>query len=173
MTGNASSRYQVQFDVESICRNAWSIVLALAASIVLYAIIGLAILRARTAPPGPVQVRIPLYVAAFFLALASLAYRRTQLRWLRLESVARVKGTAGLAKHLYATTLISAALGEAIGLIGLMMSVAGGDLEDILSLGIVGLLTILISYPRRRAWVRTVEYLISSDADTSQEEQGT
>lgn len=169
MTGNASSQYEVQYDVAATCRNAATLVFALAASILLYIIIGLVILRSRSGPIGPVQARIPFYVLAFFLALSSLAYRRTQLRWLRLESVARVKGIASLVKHLYTTTLISAVLGEAIGLIGLMLAMIGGDLEDLLSLGIVGLVTILVSYPRRRAWVQTVDYLTPGDEDVSQE----
>ncbi|MGH9822951.1 MAG: hypothetical protein ACREDR_06840 [Blastocatellia bacterium] len=169
MIGNVRSQHQVQYDVGAVCRSATNIVVALSGSIALYVIIGLVILRTRPGSIGPVPGRIPLYVIALFLALASPAYRRTQLRWLRLESVASVKGISGLVKHLYATTLVSAALGEMIGLLGLALLVLGGNIEDLLSLGIVGLVTILVSFPRRRAWLQTVEYLDVEDEDGGEE----
>jgi F0F1-type ATP synthase membrane subunit c/vacuolar-type H+-ATPase subunit K len=143
-------------------RTAMIIMFALTASIAVYAALGLIILYTRDVAPRPVQARIPFFVAALFLALGSIAFRRTQLRWLRLEVVGGLRGPEGVIKHFFKTALVSAALAEAIGLLALVIVFFGGDTRDVLSLGIVALLIVLTSYPRRSAWEKAVEYFAAN-----------
>jgi len=131
-------------------------------AIVIYVALGLVFLNTRDPAPRPLQARIPLFVIALFLALGSIAFRRAQLRWLRLEVVGGLRGPEGLIKHFFNTALVSAALAEMIGILGLMLVFLGGDTRDVLSLGVVALLIILTSYPRRSAWEKAVEYFAAN-----------
>jgi hypothetical protein len=138
-------------------RSAQVIVMAFAASIVVYMFVGY--LLKRIAPPATEsQVPIPFYVAAVFLAFGSITLRRTQLRPLRLEVVTGLRGIDGLLKHLVNITIISAALAEMIGVLAIVVAFFGGTVWDVVRLGIVGLVVTLYSYPRREAWQRTADY---------------
>jgi hypothetical protein len=143
------------------------IMLAMTASIVSYTLIGLVLLNVRESEPRPLQARIPFFVAALFLSLGSIAFRRTQLRWMRLEVVGGLRGPEGLIKHFFRAAIVSAALAEAIGVLALVIVFFGGDMRDVLSLGIVSLLIILTSYPRRGAWEKAVEYFAANAPQAS------
>ncbi|HKV42386.1 MAG TPA: hypothetical protein VJX67_24495 [Blastocatellia bacterium] len=142
------------------------LVLAISGSIIVYTAAGLIVVGARGEYFQPPQLKVPFYAAALFLALGSVALRRTQLRWLKLETIAGLRGAEGLIKHLARSTLILAVIGELIGLLGLVLSVVAGDKRDALTMGVVGLAVTLISYPRRVAWTNTVEYLASASPHT-------
>lgn len=137
-------------------RSAQVIVMAFAASIVVYMFIGFLI--APRVSQVESQVPIPFYVGAVFLAFGSIALRRTQLRPLRLEVVAGLRGPDGLLKHLVNMTIISAALAEAIGVLAIAVAFSGGTLWDVVRLGVVALVITLYSYPRRQAWQQIVDY---------------
>jgi hypothetical protein len=142
--------------VEAAHRTARLIVLVFAASIAAYVIIGIFIARASAS--AGTWFPLPFYVAAVFLALGSLALHRTQFRPLRLEAVAGLRGTEGLVKHFVKITVISAALAEACGLLGLISGLTGGDQWDVIRLGVVGLVVVLYNYPKRSSWQRAVNY---------------
>jgi ABC-type microcin C transport system permease subunit YejB len=55
-------------------------------------------------------------------------------------------------------TLIAAAIAETIGMIALLVSFFGGGQFYVIIFGVVGLVVILSSYPRRAAWEKIVEY---------------
>lgn len=143
-------------------RTAKVIVLVFTASIVFYTVVSVVILQTAAGEPRPFQHRIPFFVAVLFLSLGSIALRRTQFRWLRLEVIGGLKGVEGLIKHLSTMTIISAALAETIGLLALIIVFFGGDLRDIITVGAVGLLVALSSYPRRAAWQKIVEYFLAN-----------
>ena len=140
-------------------RVAWLILVAVSVSIAIYIVMGLIIVNSRGAVQEPPQLRIPFYVAALFLALGSFTFRRTQLRWIKLQGVAGTRGREGLVKYLVNVTIISVVMGELIGLIGLALAFLGATQRDVLTLGGVGLIVSLSCYPRRIAWERTVDYL--------------
>jgi hypothetical protein len=144
--------------VRAAHRAAALVVLSLAGSIVLYMAVGYIIATTAQPKTEPTQVPIPFYVAAVFLALGSIAFRRTQMHRFRLESVAIRRGPEGLIKHLFTATLISAALAEVIGLLGLVTVFFGGDAWDVVRLCVVALAITLYNYPRRAAWQQTVDY---------------
>ena len=139
--------------------------MAVMLSIAIYGIIALTIISTRTKQPPSPDTAITLYVAALFLALASIAYRRTQLRWMRLQAVAGLGGRQSLVKHLFKVTVASTAIGDIIGLLGLMLSFLGGTERDVLIFSAVALLVSVSTYPRLRAWQSTVEYLASDESN--------
>ena len=142
-------------------RGAWLILVAISVSIAIYTVIGLVVVGSRGPAQEPPQLRIPFFVAGLFLALGSFTFRRTQLRWIKLQAVAGARGREGLVKYLFKVTIISVVMAEVIALLGLMLAMQGGSQRDVLTLGGVALIVSLSCYPRRVAWERTVDYLVS------------
>lgn len=143
--------------VAAAYRTAMTIALALTGSIVLYIVIGLIILRARSVVSRD-ELLIPFYGGAAVFALGALAFKRIQMHGVRLESVAARRGVTGLIGHLVTTTLISGALVEVVGLLGLMLSLLSGDVTHVIRLGIVALAASVYNFPRLRPWQQSVEY---------------
>jgi hypothetical protein len=142
------------------------IVLVFAASIIVYMVAGLVLINARQPRVLSSQVPIPFYVAALFLALGSIAVRRTQMRRLRLEVVAGLRGTGGLINHFMQVSIISAVLAEIIGMLALVIVFFGGDQSDVIRLGLVGLFVALFAYPRRGAWQQAIDYFSATIPET-------
>jgi len=136
-----------------------------------FVVVGLIVLNGRNGSSDGSSARIPIYVAALFIALGSVGLRRSQMRGLRLATVAEVRGAAGLISHLLTTTIILAALAELIGLLGLVLCFTGGDMRDVLIMGAVALLIVLPVFPRRQVWEKTVADLApaipESETDTA------
>jgi hypothetical protein len=139
-------------------RKAKLIVLSLAASIIVYTVVGLVLVNTRQPRVTASQVPIPFYVAAVFLAFGSIALRRAQMRRLRLEVVAGLRGAGGLINHFLQVAVVSAALAEIIGVLALVIVFFGGDDWDVLRLGIVAFVVAVFAYPRRGAWQQAVDY---------------
>ena len=143
--------------VTTAYRTAMIVALALTGSIVLCIAIGLIILGSRSGEPRD-ELLIPFYSGAAVFAIGSLAYRRIQMQGARLESVAKRRGVTGLIGHLVITTLVSGVLAEAVGLLGLMLSLLSGDLTHVIRLGVVALAVSVYNLPRLRPWQQAVEY---------------
>ena len=146
--------------IAPVHRTSMIIVLAMAASTVFYVIIGLVV--APGASIDPPQKRMPLLLTALALAFASLIVRRVQFGRGRLEWVAHKRGIEALIKHFFATTIISSALAEAIGVLGLAASFFGGSRLEVIILGVIGLMMVLSNYPRRSAWEDAVEHFAAT-----------
>src|SRR5260370_28915280 len=80
-------------------RVAWLVLVSISISVVIYTVVGLLVVSARAMPQEQPQLRIPFSVAALFLVLAPFSFRRTQLRWIRLQAAAAIPRRDGLAKH--------------------------------------------------------------------------
>jgi hypothetical protein len=141
--------------VDAAYRVALMVVVAVMLSIAGYVAAG-SIIRGNGGASEGMSVRVPVYVAALFIALGSIAWRRSQMRWLRLSNVAEVRGAEGLIRHLLNTTIILAGLAEVIGLLGLVLCFTGGVMRDGLIMGVVALLIVLPVFPRRQVWEKTV-----------------
>ena len=161
MTANSETR-TVESRVAEAHNKAKVIVLVFAASIIVYTVIGLVLIKAKQPRILSSQVPIPFYVAALFLALGSIAVRRTQMRRLRLEVVAGLRGINGLINHFLKVTIVSAVLAEIIGMLAFVVVFFGGDQNDVIRLGIVGLVVALFAYPRRSAWQQAVAYFAAT-----------
>jgi len=138
-------------------RTAMTIAMALTGSIVLYIFTGLIILRSKSAVSRE-DLLVPFYGTAAAFAIASLAYRRIQMQAARLETISTKRGVAGLLAHLVTTTIVSGALVEVVGLLGLLLSLMTGDLTHLIRLGVVALAVSVYNFPRLKAWQQAVEY---------------
>jgi hypothetical protein len=142
--------------VDNAHRVGLTVVVAVMLSILCYVIAGLIVLSGKSGTVDASPARISIYVAALFIALGSVALRRSQMRYLRLATVAEVRGAGGLVRHLLNNTVILAILAELIGLLALVLCFIGGDVRDVLIMGAVALLIVVPVFPRRRAWQRIV-----------------
>ena len=143
----------------AVQRNALMIVVSIVASILLCMALGFVIVDQAKARGVTVQFRNIMYGSAFVLALASVFVRRAMFHMGRLRSVATSRGVQGVLSHLMRVTVISAALGETIALLGLLLGILGGDRFDVVRFCVVALAVVLFSIPRRAAWAQVVEYL--------------
>lgn len=143
--------------VSAAYRTAMTIAVALTGSILLYIAIGLVILGSKSIVSRD-ELLIPFYGAAAVFAVGSLVFRRVQMQAARLESVVSRRGVEGLVGHLVTTTIISGALVEVVGLLGLLLSLMSGDLTHLIRLGVVALAVSVYNFPRLRAWQHAVEY---------------
>ena len=139
-------------------RRASLLVMAIAASIVLYVAIALYFVSLRQPRGLTEQTRYGFYIAATFLAFGSIFYRRAQMRRIRLEVVTGLRGIKGLLKHFFQVTVVSLMMADLIGIMALLVSFLGGDQNDIVRFGVVAIAVALYTYPRRRAWQQAAEY---------------
>ncbi len=147
--------------VAAVHRTSRIIVLAMAASTVIYIAIGLAI-APEAGEAADQRKIIPFLVAALLLAFASLVVRRVQFGRGRLEWVAHKRGVEALIKHFFTTTLIASALAEAIGVLGLLIGFLGGSQMEVVSLGVIAFTMTLSTYPRRAAWEQVVDHFAAT-----------
>jgi hypothetical protein len=135
-------------------QNTALVVVALGASVVLYLVIGRVI-----TPPRPAIDAAPwgqaFYLAALMIGLAVVAVRRLMLSRSRL-SLAAKRGTNAVFGSLGTSSIIGAALGDVVGILGLVAYLMIGDPDYSWRLGVVGLLLIIYSFPRRGEWARAV-----------------
>lgn len=148
-------------------RSASMIVVAIAFSIALYIVVGYAFIGSSIRNGASTMLRNQMYAGALFLALGSILLRRLQLGPARLEAVAAARGPEAVARHILNWTIICAVIGEAIGVLGLVLTVIIGEPDHVLRLGAVALLVVLINYPRRSAWDRTITHFASKSNGTS------
>jgi len=139
-------------------RRASLLVMAMAASIVLYVAIALYVVSLHQPRGLTEQMRYGFYIAATFLAFGAIFYRRAQMRRIRLEVVTGLRGIKGLLKHFFQVTVVSVAMAEAIGLMALLVSLLGGDQNDIVRFGVVAIAVALYTYPSRRSWQQAALY---------------
>ena len=142
-------------------RSAATVVLAIAASIAVYTAVGI-LLVGEPVDSGPDQSRMTLIVIAVFLALGSIAIRRTQLTPLKIQAVSEQRGIDGLIKHLFTVTLILAALAEGIGILAILMGRFGGSRLDVITFALVASVILGSNFPRRAAWDRAVKFFAST-----------
>jgi hypothetical protein len=92
------------------------------------------------------------YGGALLAGLGVVALRRFWMRFLRGGK----SPAPALLNKLRVLALLSAALGEVVAIIGFIAFSLSGDYQFCWRLGIVGLLLILYSFPRRWEWERTL-----------------
>jgi hypothetical protein len=132
------------------------IVLAFCFTPILLMVLGrfIGVQRAAFYDPATLELIKKLaYGSALGFGLLVVVLRRFGMAWLagkRQRSVTAVLGNLRL------LTLISAVLGELVTLIGFIAFMLTGDYEYCWRLGVVGLLLILYSFPRRWDWDRAV-----------------
>ena len=98
-----------------------------------------------------------LRISIVVFGLGAVTLRRTRFSAARLQDIAALRGTGGLLATLQKTTILVAALGEAIAVMGFIITVLTGDRSDLLRAGVIALAVLFYAYPRRAAWERVVE----------------
>jgi hypothetical protein len=138
--------------LENAIATARTLVLALAMSVGLYMLVGTFVAQEGDSGADVATYRIPLVSIAFASLIASVMYRRVNLLMARLEQVHTARGEAGLARHLLTTTVVSAALGDVVGICGLLVGILTGDTYTMYALCAAALIAILFSLPRANGW---------------------
>jgi hypothetical protein len=105
------------------------------------------------------NLSMALRIAILFCGLGAVALRRARFNFTRLRDTAAVGGMSALLASLQKTTLIVAALGGAIALMGYLIFSQTGRLLDALLPCLAGIAVLLFSYPRRAVWRRTVQII--------------
>lgn len=95
------------------------------------------------------------YLIAIAIGTGVVVVRRLFLASFRLK-MARASGIASVLNTYSTTSIICAALGEAVGMLGLVAYLLTADRQFSWRLGIVGLLIIAFSFPRRFEWLKAV-----------------
>jgi hypothetical protein len=150
--------------LEQRIRTASVIVGAIAMSVVALAVVG-TIVAESIGGDRPLSFMVGVVSAAFFALLGSVVYRRFNYQPLRLQQVYQAGGEKGLADHMLRTTIVSAALAEAVAIFGLLMGILTGDTYYLYALCGVALLGVLSNFPRARRW-RELSSEISAQAKT-------
>lgn len=133
-------------------RAASIIVLVLAMSVVMFAVVGTIVSTGATASPSAGTLLFPLVGAALLTLVASVMIRRVSFQPARLLSAHGNGGEKGLAEHMFRITVVSSALGEAVGIFGLILGILSADMYYAYVLCGIGLMAVLSNYPRARQW---------------------
>jgi len=128
------------------------LIFALASSALMFVVIGTIVAQQLSSEGDVATYRVPLVALAFCALIASVMYRRFSLATLRLEQIYTAKGVAGFVDHLFRSTLISAALGEAVGVFGFLLGVLTGETDKMYALCAASLAAILFSLPKANGW---------------------
>jgi hypothetical protein len=137
-------------------RTAMLLIMSFAVSIGVYVAAGVLLLG--NVETTPTVTPVPFYAIAVILAIGSVVFRRSQMHRFRLEAVALKRGPEGLIKHFVTVTIVSAAIAELIGALGLVGTLLTGESDIVVRLGVVALAIIFYNYPRRGAWQHAIDY---------------
>lgn len=137
-------------------RAAVIVVAAAASSTLLLMLLAVTGVFASTPHRNP-AVEGALRIAIVFFGLGAVALRRTKFSPMRLRDIASVRGMSGLLETLQKTTIYVAILGDAIALMGFIISLMTGNGMDMVWLGVIALAVLLYAYPRRAAWERVMQ----------------
>jgi MFS family permease len=96
-----------------------------------------------------------LYTGAIIIGLAAVVLRRLFLSRPMMMGAVR-RGAEAVLQRLTIASVIGGALGEMAAIFGFLGYLLTGDLDYSWRLGVVGLLIIAYSFPRRGEWARQV-----------------
>jgi hypothetical protein len=138
------------------------------------ALSALALFIAPRLKPAADPVTAPtLLIVILFLALGSIAFRRTRFSAMRLQDVAALGGAGALLDTLQRTTVYVALIGGLIALLGFAFALLTADGKNMLYPGVIAAAVLLYCYPRRAAWSAVVRALAQGDADPVRAAKGT
>ncbi len=112
-------------------------------------------LRPGEAMAGSEKWGQPVYAAVIVMGVAIVVLRRILMSRMVMGQTARV-GVRTTLDNLIKVMIICLAIAEIVGITGLTFYLITGDYQYSWRLGVVGLLLILYSFPRRGEWERAV-----------------
>ena len=98
-----------------------------------------------------------LWIVALVIAIGAFLLRRVLFAPSALRDAATLKGASGVLQSLQSKTILLAALGEAVAVIGFVITLSSGDIFDMLRAFAVALIVLFVSFPRKSAWLRVAE----------------
>lgn len=130
------------------------LVAAFAASVLVYMLIARLIIPGAS-QPGSEKWAQPIYSAVIVLGLLVVIFRRVLMSRPVMASAA-AQGAPAVLNRLMTVTVITAAAGELVAVLGLVCYFLTGDYQYSWRLGLVSLFLLAYSFPRRREWERAV-----------------
>lgn len=93
-----------------------------------------------------------LWIVLLVIAIGAFLLRRVMFNPQVLRDTATLKGASGVIKNLQFKTILIAALGETVAVIGFVITLMTGDKYDMLRAAAVALIVFFISFPRKKGW---------------------
>lgn len=106
----------------------------------------------QAAADAPQTLPTVLWIVLLVIAIGAFLMRRVMFNGQVLRDTATLKGASGIIKNLQFKTILFAALGETIAVIGFVISLLTGDKYDMLRAAGVALIVFFISFPRKKGW---------------------
>lgn len=139
------------------------IIVVFGVTLIVYMLVGrIVALTAARELPG--EKYLTFYYAAVAIGIGVIMLRRVVSSNVQMEAVAR-RGVNAVLGRMSTVSITGAALGEVVGILGLIGSMLTGDSDFSWRLGVVGIMLIAYSFPRRWEWEKQVavaEQLASS-----------
>lgn len=98
-----------------------------------------------------------LWVAILVCGIGAFLLRRMLFTPLRLKDIAAIRGESGLLASLQNASIIIAALGGAVGVMGFLIWFSTGNKTYMLRAALVAVAILVYAFPRRAAWQRALE----------------
>jgi hypothetical protein len=108
-----------------------------------------------TSIPGSEKWVQPIFIAVIVIGLAVVSIRRILMSQAMMLKLA-TGGANAVIGRLSTTTIICLALAELVGILGLVFYLLTGYFDYSWRLGVISLLLILYSFPRRGEWGRII-----------------
>lgn len=144
-------------------RTAVVLALAFASSIIVFLIVAQAIdVEAKVHQDA--DWRRILYAGAVVAGLLAVALRRVLLARPMMASAAR-QGVPAVLQRLGLVSILGGAMGEMVGILGLLGYMITGDFNYSWRLGVIGLLLVAYSFPRRSEWAQNVALVEKSSSE--------
>lgn len=113
-----------------------------------------------------------LRITIVVLGIGAVSLRRTRFIAARLQDIAALRGVSGLLQTLQNTTLQVSVLGLLIALMGFVLMMLTGVVDNMVFIGIAALAVLIYCYPRRSSWERVVHGIqLTGDANDSARER--
>ena len=113
-------------------------------------------LDALTNPAGRNVVPSALWITILAIAIAVFLLRRVLFNPNALRDTATIGGAGALLKSLQTKTIVLAALGEIVAILGFVISLMSGNYFDMLRAAAVTLILFFINLPLKSVWQRLV-----------------
>ena len=110
--------------------------------------------RFRQDPNKSIDVAVRIII--FVLGMGSIVWRRTKFSGARLQDIAALAGATGLISTLEKTTIQVSLMAAVIVIIGFIATVLTGNEFYTYAGALIGLVVLLISYPTKSSWMKTV-----------------
>lgn len=105
------------------------------------------------------SLAIALRMAIGMLAVIVIMIRRSRFNPQRLSEVFKARGASGVLTQLQTTTILIAALAEAIAILGLVNAFADASSYQGIIASAIALAMLLCTFPRRASWQRVIEFM--------------